>query len=205
MLLKCTDCNHDVNTEAKTCPNCGSTKPFKTQELTQDQVKGMSFSEKSQYKKLGGKIAMGNGQKIFWGVVAIIIAIAIFTPSTPKAPEQLEENAQVQADVPSEKSVPTEYISALAKAEIYNGTAHMSKKGLYEQLTSEYGERFTAEAAQYAIDNINADYKANALKKAEMYQETMHMSPSSIREQLVSDAGEKFTKEEAKYALENLR
>lgn len=205
MLLKCTDCNHDVNTEAKMCPSCGSTKPFKTQELTQEQVKGMSFSEKSQYKKLGGKIEMGKGQKIFWGIVIIIIAIAIFTPSTPQAPAQVEANAQSEADAPSEKSVPTEYISALAKAEIYNSTAHMSKKGLYEQLTSDYGEKFSAEAAQYAIDNVNADYKTNALKKAEMYQETMHISPSSIRDQLVSDAGEKFTKEEAKYALENLK
>ncbi len=205
MLLKCTDCTHDVNTEAKTCPNCGSTKPFKNQNLTQAQVKGMSFSEMSQYKKLGGKIEMGKGQKIFWGILIIILAIAIFTPSTPKAPEQVEVNTQSKADIQSEKSVPTEYISALAKAEMYSGTMHMSKKGLYEQLTSDYGEKFSAEAAQYAIDNVNADYKNNALKKAEMYQDTMHMSPSSIREQLVSDAGEKFTKEEAKYAIENLK
>jgi hypothetical protein len=194
-----------VNTEAKTCPNCGSTKPFKNQNLTQAQIKGMSFSEMSQYKKLGGKIEMGKGQKIFWGVLVIIIAIAILIPSTPKAPQQVEVNTQQQADAPIEKSVPTEYISALAKAEMYSSTMHMSKKGLYEQLTSDAGEKFSADAAQYAIKNINADYKNNALKKAEMYQETMHMSPASIRDQLVSDAGEKFTKEEAKYALENLK
>lgn len=205
MLLKCTDCSHDVNVEAKSCPNCGAIKPFKNQKFTQSQVKGMSFSEMSQYKKLGGKIEMGKGQKIFWGILIVILAIAIFTPSTPKTSEQIEENTQSKADVPSEKSVPTEYISALAKAEMYSGTMHMSKKGLYEQLASDYGEKFSAEAAQYAIDNVKADYKTNALKKAEMYQETMHMSPSAIREQLVSDAGEKFTKEEAKYALENLK
>lgn len=204
MLLKCTDCGHDVNAEAKLCPNCGAIKPFKNQTLTKDQENAMSFSEKSQYKKLGGKIEMGKGQKIFWGAVAVIVAIVIFTPSTPKAPEQLGVNTQSEADAPSETSVPTEYVSALVKAEMYSGTMHMSKKGLYEQLTSDYGEKFSAEAAQYAIDNVNADFKANALKKAEMYQETMHMSPSSIRDQLVSDAGEKFTKEEAEYALENL-
>lgn len=148
---------------------------------------------------------MGKGQKIFWGAVAVIVAIVIFTPSTPKAPEQLGVNTQSEADAPSETSAPTEYVSALVKAEMYSNTMNMSKKGLYEQLTSDYGEKFSAEAAQYAIDNVNADFKANALKKAEMYQETMHMSPSSIRDQLVSDAGEKFTKEEAEYALENLK
>lgn len=41
----------------------------------------------------------------------------------------------------------------------------MSKAGIYEQLTSEYGEKFSAEAAQYAIDNMEADWNANALKK----------------------------------------
>ena len=34
----------------------------------------------------------------------------------------------------------------------------MSKAGIYDQLTSEYGEKFTAEAAQYAIDNLQAGF-----------------------------------------------
>lgn len=32
---------------------------------------------------------------------------------------------------------------------------HMSKKGIYKQLTSEYGEGFTAEEAQYAINHLD--------------------------------------------------
>lgn len=31
----------------------------------------------------------------------------------------------------------------------------MSKKGIYDQLTSEYGEAFPADAAQYAVDNLD--------------------------------------------------
>lgn len=31
---------------------------------------------------------------------------------------------------------------------------HMSKYALYDQLTSEYGEKFTQQDAQYAIDNL---------------------------------------------------
>lgn len=205
MLFKCTDCGHEVNVEAKSCPSCGTVKPFKNQNLTTDQAKGMSFSEKSGFNRLGGKIEMGKGMKIFWGAVAAVVLIAIFTPSTPKDAEQVEANAQTQDEAPIEKSVPTEYMSALAKAEMYTSQMHMSKKGVYEQLTSDYGEQFSAEAAQYAIDNVNADYKYNALKKAETYQGTMHMSPSAIREQLVSDAGEKFTEEEAQYAIDNLK
>ena len=80
----------------------------------------------------------------------------------------------------------------------------MSKAGLYEQLTSEYGEKFSKESAQYAIDNIDVDWKENALKKAKVYQNTMAMSPSAIYDQLISEYGEKFTAEEAQYAIDNL-
>ena len=80
----------------------------------------------------------------------------------------------------------------------------MSKAGLYDQLTSEYGEKFTEEAAQYAIDNLEADWKELALKSAQSYQETMAMSPAAIYDQLISEYGEKFTEEEAQYAIDNL-
>src|SRR5690606_33110358 len=103
-----------------------------------------------------------------------------------------------------EPKVPKEYESALSKAKTYSDMMHMSKRGIYDQLTSEYGEKFTVEAAQYAIDNLKADYNANALSKAKTYQDTMSMSPAAIRDQLVSEYGEKFTPSEADYAIQNL-
>ncbi len=100
--------------------------------------------------------------------------------------------------------VPTEYRSALKKADTYANAMHLSKQGLYDQLTSEYGEKFSVEAAQYAIDNVKADWNANALAKAKTYQDQMSMSPSAIHDQLTSEYGEKFTEEEADYAIANL-
>ena len=47
----------------------------------------------------------------------------------------------------------TEEKNALKKAESYSRTMHMSKNGIYRQLTSTV-EGFTKEAAQYALDNI---------------------------------------------------
>lgn len=41
---------------------------------------------------------------------------------------------------------------------VLDGLAHplySSKDAIYDQLTSEYGEKFTAEEAQYAIDNLD--------------------------------------------------
>lgn len=104
----------------------------------------------------------------------------------------------------TEPDVPTEYKNALIKAEQYSDTMYMSKQGIYDQLTSEYGEQFSAEAAQYAIDNLDADYNYNALQMAISYQENMAMSPESIRDQLTSEYGERFTQEEADYAIANL-
>ena len=94
--------------------------------------------------------------------------------------------------------------NALKKAESYSQDMHMSKQGIYEQLISEHGEKFTEEEAQYAIDNLKADFNENALAKAKSYQETMSMSPEAIREQLTSEYGEKFTQEQANYAIEHL-
>ncbi|WP_445292920.1 Ltp family lipoprotein [Corynebacterium sp. H113] len=104
----------------------------------------------------------------------------------------------------ADQNVPTEYTSALKKADTYANMMHMSKAGLYDQLTSEYGEKFSPDAAQYAVDNVQADWNRNALEKARSYQDTMAMSPDAIYDQLISDYGEQFTTEEADYALANL-
>lgn len=94
--------------------------------------------------------------------------------------------------------------NALYKAQSYANNMHMSKAKIYDQLTSEYGEGFSNDAAQYAIDNVKADWNANALEKAKSYQNTMHMSKSKIYDQLTSSYGENFTKEQAQYAIDNL-
>lgn len=80
----------------------------------------------------------------------------------------------------------------------------MSKAAIYDQLVSEYGGQFEADAAQYAIDNIEADWNANALASAKSYQETLHMSKADIYDQLISEYGGQFTEEEAQYAIDNL-
>ncbi|WP_373600888.1 Ltp family lipoprotein [Paraclostridium bifermentans] len=143
------------------------------------------------------------------GVALTLSMVGCSEPETDKsedgsnAPVE-EKKEDTSAEEKIEEDVPTEYKSALRKAKTYSDTMHMSKDGLYEQLTSEYGEKFTPEAAQYAIDNVEADWKENALKKAQTYQNDMAMSPSAIYDQLISEYGEKFTPEEAQYAVDNL-
>lgn len=154
---------------------------------------------------------------IVFACIVVITAIASLAGggdtqnSDKKADTQQDSNAETEALPGEEQStesaepdVPAEYKNALIKAEQYSDTMYMSKQGIYDQLTSEYGEQFSEEAAQYAVDNLQADYKKNALEKAKQYQEQMAMSSDAIRDQLVSENGEKFTEEEADYAISNL-
>lgn len=80
----------------------------------------------------------------------------------------------------------------------------MSKQALYDQLVSEYGGQFTKDEAQYAIDNLDADYNKNALLSAESYRDTLSMSKNAIYDQLISEYGGQFTESEAQYAIDHL-
>lgn len=99
-----------------------------------------------------------------------------------------------------------EYKNALTKGLQYANQLHMSKKAIYDQLTSSYGEGFPADAAQYAIDNMTGvDWNANALAKAQEYYTGMSMSKSAVYyDQLTSEYGEQFTASEAQYAIDHL-
>ena len=121
-----------------------------------------------------------------------------------KAKAEADAKAKAEADAQAKANAPAEYKSALSQADSYANTMHLSKQGLYDQLVSEYGGKFTAAAAQYAIDNVKADWNANALNQAKSYQDTMHLSPAAVHDQLVSEYGGKFTQSEADYAIQHL-
>jgi len=170
------------------------------------------------------KIHLSGGLKIALIVLGFIIYGITIDTSNISSTQKVETNEQKnieteiiptsneeKADVIEEKpeptkeaTIPAEYKSALNKARMYAKTMHMSKQGVYDQLVSEYGEKFSAEAGQYAIDNMKADWNVNALVKAKTYQDTMNMSPAAIHDQLTSEYGEKFTKAEADYAIQHL-
>lgn len=121
--------------------------------------------------------------------------------------KQPSDNTTSESEDNNEKesNIPTEYKSALNSAETYSDMMNMSKAAIYDQLISEYGDKFTKKAAKYAIDNLDADWNKNALKTAETYSDTMNMSKTAIYDQLISKDGNKFTKKQAKYAIEHLK
>ncbi len=191
---KCPKCQEDIQLGAKKCKHCGA-------DLRNWFVK----------------------HKIITGIL-ILFVIGIIgsamgdnketsnnsngaTNSSTVQENKKEEPSETPEEKPApakDATIPAEYKSALNKATTYAKTMHMSKQGVYDQLVSEYGEKFSTAAAQYAIDNMKADWNANALAKAKTYQDTMNMSPAAIHDQLTSEYGEKFTQAEADYAIQHL-
>lgn len=157
-------------------------------------------------------------KKLLKGIGILLIAfvvLAMFLPSGSTEEVVKEEESQTEEvteevaeevveDEAPEPEVSKEFQNALKKADAYANGMHMSKASVYNQLTSEYGEGFPEDAAQYAMDNVEANWKENALEKAISYQDNMAMSRENIYDQLTSEYGEEFTQEEADYALENL-
>jgi hypothetical protein len=180
--------------------------------ITKQQSKGLAITG----MVLGG-LAVLSSMGVTLGVGALVNSssvnrppVSIAQPVDPSAapaeePTPAEETAPAaDPDDVEVADVPPEYKSALRSGESYSELMHMSKAGIYGQLTSEYGDQFTPEAAQYAIDNMVADWNANALASAKSYQDLMAMSPAAIHDQLTSEYGDKFSPEEADYAILHL-
>lgn len=147
------------------------------------------------------------GGKLKWIVIAIIAVAVIGSALGDDAEKDSASSAKKTTESTSKpkKDVPAEYVSALNKAEAYGSTMNMSKQGIYDQLVSEHGEKFSKKAANYAMKNLKIDWNKNALAKAKDYSDTMYMSKQGIYDQLTSQNGEKFTAKQAKYAIKHIK
>ncbi|AKE38466.1 Hypothetical Protein NG00_00438 [Corynebacterium camporealensis] len=131
---------------------------------------------------------------------AVVEEVADEQAGDPAADEAVDAEAE---EAPAD-DVPLEYSNALRAAQNYVDIMPFSYNGLYDQLTSEYGSGFTPEAAQYAVDNVDADWMAEAVEAAENYQETIPMSRDQLINQLTSEYGSQFTWEEAEHAVNSI-
>ena len=189
-MKQCKTCSKEFPINDKSCPGCGA-----------------------KNKKPMYKIAI-----CVWGLWAVIFILGFMTVGTAddsdsgnvESVQEASQNSEnAIAENKSEDKVPLEYESALKNAKAYSDTLCMSKAMIYDQLIHDsevpyYGEeKFSAEAAQYAVDNVDVDWKENALKTAQAYSYTLNMSKAAIYDQLISEV-DQFTPEEAQYAIDNL-
>ncbi len=94
--------------------------------------------------------------------------------------------------------VPLEYTNAKIKAEEYINHSSFSKISLYKQL--QY-EKFSDEAANFAVENISTNWNKQAVNKAKEYMESMDISKEKLKDQLLYEG---FTDSEITYALNNI-
>lgn len=125
-------------------------------------------------------------------------------PATDEPTKATQQELTQPETEPTEADVPQEYKNALGAADTYANQMHMSKEGIRDQLTSEYGNQFPEEAADYAVENVKTDWNQNALETAKVYYHDMAMSKAEIQDQLQSEYGDKFTAEQAQYAVDHL-
>ena len=120
-----------------------------------------------------------------------------------------DEIKDINDKIIQQPELKTKFISLIDRNDV-RGTPNRNicgkfiKNKLFKKVIKNIGEKFTEDEAQYAVDNVEADWEANALAKAKDYQKNMSMSNSAIYEQLISEYGEKFTEEEAQYAVDHL-
>src|SRR5262249_50605296 len=88
--------------------------------------------------------------------------------------------------------------NALLKAKSYLEHSGFSHAGLIKQLKY---EKFDQEDAEYAADNVGADWKEQAVRKAKSYLEHSGFSHAGLIKQLKYEG---FTSEEAAYAADNV-
>ncbi|MFR0582513.1 Ltp family lipoprotein [Limosilactobacillus mucosae] len=141
----------------------------------------------------------------FWILVVLVIFIGSAAVSGGNdSSSSSSSSSSAKSSSSSSSHVSATKVAALKSAQTYSDTMHMSKQGIYDQLTSDAGDKFDDASAQYAVDHVKADWNKNALKAAESYQKDQNMSPEAIRDQLTSDAGDKFTQDQADYAVSHL-
>ncbi|MDO9441791.1 MAG: Ltp family lipoprotein [Beijerinckiaceae bacterium] len=113
-----------------------------------------------------------------------------------------------EAEEPEAPEVPamtTAQSSAVRSAGSYLSFTSFSRFGLTEQLTSEYGEGFTPEDAEFAIAYLEStgavDWNQEAAESAKSYLDISGFSHDGLYEQLTSEYGEGFTPDQANFGL----
>lgn len=89
--------------------------------------------------------------------------------------------------------------NAVRTARDYLDMSGFSRRGLIEQLSSEYGEKYAVADATTAVDSLNVDWNEQAVRSAQDYLNMSGFSCQGLIDQLSSDAGEKYTASQAAY------
>lgn len=92
--------------------------------------------------------------------------------------------------------------NAVRSAKQYLSVQGFSRKGLIDQLSSQYGDGYSVSDATVAVDSLRNDWNKEAVKSAKQYLSIQGFSCNGLIEQLSSDFGDKYTKPQATYGAQ---
>ncbi|MDX2377305.1 Ltp family lipoprotein [Microbacterium sp. LRZ72] len=119
---------------------------------------------------------------------------------------EVEEGSTITLTLEEKPQLTLGQENAIRSAQSYLDFSAFSRAGLFDQLTSEYGEGFEAADAEFALAHLEenglVDWDAEAVESAESYLEFSSFSRQGLYEQLTSEYGESFTAEQAEHALD---
>lgn len=101
--------------------------------------------------------------------------------------------------VSTEPEFTTAQENAIESAQDYLDYSGFSRSGLISQLSSSAGEGFSKADAVFAVNHVDANWRAEAYEAARDYLDYSSFSLSGLIEQLSSSAGEGFTRAQAEY------
>ena len=101
-------------------------------------------------------------------------------------------------------NVPQEYAEALRTAREALHVTWYSYDELYDELTSEHVHGYSEEAARYALDTLDVDWKGQALAVAQLQVNGRGISRAGLLDYLSGDLGKGYTADEARYAAEHV-
>ena len=135
---------------------------------------------------------------LFVFVVAVLWAAALML-KTPASPITVPPRQTQPIQTAPEPGLTVAQRNAARSAQLYLNISGFSRRGLINQLSSEYGDKFSIGDATVAVDSLNIDWNAQAARSAAAYLKMSGFSCRGLIEQLSSEYGNKYTVEQATY------
>ena len=109
---------------------------------------------------------------------------------TIDAREDEPQTLEVYQPETTVNSIPLKYYQALNRANAFSNTMHMSKADIYDQIISAYGDNFSADAAQYAVDHLTNVWEPEEQEPVPTAQDSAEMvSNDMLRYSMMKKTG----------------
>ena len=139
-------------------------------------------------------------------VVLAVVAGAMLPEPSPEPARELARTADADTGRAAERARSASTSSpgltvaqrnAVRSANSYLQLSGFSRRGLIEQLSSDFGDGYNVGDATAAVDSLSVDWNAQAARSAAAYLQMSGFSCRGLIEQLSSDAGDKYTVDQA--------